>query len=193
MCLLILILSVLCTLWFGAIIIVSCATQIAFFFREGGGAASQGEQGQAGRAVDVVALNAFYLARVVAATNKRSQQRQQISYNDVNDKQASREREREREMGGERAEQAGAEWGQYLRIFAAHKQKTLKMKKLCQSCGKIILGCAFRIACSLWQKNEGKRRESGEEVMNRGEQGKATRIIRQDEMQIVKSQGNLME
>lgn len=59
-------------------------------------AAGQSGTGQAGRAVDVVALNAFYLARVVAATNKRSQQRQQISYNDVKDKQAGRVRERER-------------------------------------------------------------------------------------------------
>lgn len=183
MCLLILILSVLCTLWFGAIIIVSCATQIAFFFREGGGAASQGEQGEAGRAVDVVALNAFYLARVVAATNKRSQQRQQISYNDVNDKQASRERERERDGGREGRAGRGGVGAIFTHICGTQAKNV----------GKIILGCAFRIACSLWQKNEGKRRESGEEVMNRGEQGKATRIIYQDEMQIVKSQGNLME
>lgn len=78
MCLLILILSVLCTLWFGAIIIVSCAAQIAFLLEKEAGQQGRTEQGRAGRAVDVVALNAFYLARVVAATNKRSQQQQQL-------------------------------------------------------------------------------------------------------------------
>lgn len=52
MCLLILILSVLCTLWFGAIIIVGCAAQIAFLLEKGAGQQGRTEQAAQGRQVE---------------------------------------------------------------------------------------------------------------------------------------------